>query len=169
MAVLSPRRETARLRPPHCFGERLGHRAIQTRLASPFPPVSLEHPQGFVVGWCHGAIGSLLLRPSKWLAPPGLTDRDAPRHQAAGTVHPSLPPRQSPAPGVGYDYGAELRNCAGGSFPRKNGQRYRLHLDFHQLDSYERFRSAHMTSPSPRLGLARAPQVFKTRGGIAIS
>src|SRR6516165_8303000 len=29
----------------------------------PFPTVSLEHPQGFVVGWCHGAIGSLLLRP----------------------------------------------------------------------------------------------------------
>jgi len=50
-----------------------------------------------------------------------------------GLVHPSLPPRQSPAPGVGYDYGAELGNCAGGSFPRKNGQRYRLHLVSHQL------------------------------------
>ena len=74
-------------------------------------------------------------------------------------VHPSLPPRQSPAPGVGYNYGAELGNCAGGSFPRKNGQRYRLHLDFHQLDSSERFRSAHMTSPSPRLGLARVPDL----------
>src|SRR6516164_6018153 len=74
MAVLPPRRETARLRPPNCFAERLGHRAIQTRLASPFPPVSLEHPEGFLVGRCHGAIGSLLLRPSKWLAPP-LADR----------------------------------------------------------------------------------------------
>src|SRR6516164_6589875 len=49
-----------------------------------------------------------------------------------GLVHPSLPPRQSPAPGVGYDYGAELGNCAGGSFPRKNGQRYRPHLDLNQ-------------------------------------
>lgn len=28
-------------------------------------------------------------------------------------------------------------------------------LDFHQLDSFERFRSAHLTSPSPSLGLAR--------------
>jgi hypothetical protein len=28
-------------------------------------------------------------------------------------------------------------------------------LDFHQLDSVERFRSAHVTSSSPRLGLAR--------------
>jgi len=28
-------------------------------------------------------------------------------------------------------------------------------LDFHQLDSFERFRSAHSTSSSPRLGLAR--------------
>src|SRR6516165_11918457 len=92
MAVLSPRRETARLRPPHCFGERLGHRAIQTRLASPFPPVSLEPPEGLLVGWCHGAIGSLLLRPSKWLAPPGLTDRDAPRHLAAETCTPELAP-----------------------------------------------------------------------------
>ena len=52
-----------------------------------------------------------------------------------GLVHPSLPPRQSPAPGVGYNYGAELGNCAGGSFPRKNGQRYRLHLDLHRQET----------------------------------
>src|SRR5215831_5873422 len=74
IAVLYPRRETARLLPPHCFGERIGHRANQKRLASPFPTVSLEHPEGLLVGWCHGAIGSLLLRPSKLLAPP-LSDR----------------------------------------------------------------------------------------------
>ena len=42
------------------------------------------------------------------------------------------PSPSSCAPGVGYDYGAELGNCAGGSFPRKNGQRYRLHLDLNQ-------------------------------------
>ena len=44
-----------------------------------------------------------------------------------GLVHPSFPPSWSPSPRVGYHYGAGLGKCAGGSFPRKNGQRYGLH------------------------------------------
>jgi hypothetical protein len=38
-----------------------------------------------------------------------------------GLVHPSLPSRKSPSPRVGYHCGAELGNCAGGSFPRNIG------------------------------------------------
>jgi len=87
-----PRRETARLPPPSSFGERIGHRAFYRRLASPFPQPALSALTGS--WWVSLTALSVRpgLRPSKLLAPPCLTDRDAHRHRAAGTCTPELAP-----------------------------------------------------------------------------
>jgi hypothetical protein len=93
-----PRRETARLPPPSSFSERIGHRAFPRRLASPFPQPALSTRPGLLVGIPHDAISSPWLRPSKLLAPPCLTDRDAHRHRAAGTCTPELAPKAVACP-----------------------------------------------------------------------
>jgi hypothetical protein len=118
IAVLHPRRETARLPTPNCL--RRAHRPSRNpeRLASPSPQSALSTlTSSKWVGVSTLSVRSLL-RPSKLLAPWS----DRPRRSRTGPpglLHPSLPPSKSPSSRVGYHYGAELGNCAGGSFPRK--------------------------------------------------
>jgi len=83
------------------------------------PTVSLEHPHGLLVGRCFDAISSPMATALEVARPP-LSDR--PRCSSASgrrDFYPSLPPSWSPSPEVGHCYGADLGNCAGGSFPRK--------------------------------------------------
>jgi hypothetical protein len=118
IAVLHPRRGTTRLPPPDYFGERIGHRTIQ----SAWHPHSPQSALSTLTGSQWVGVSTLsvrpLLRPSKLLAPWADRPRCSP-HRAAGTFTPELAPGRSPSPRVGYHYGAELGNCAGGSFPRK--------------------------------------------------
>jgi len=82
------------------------------------PTVSLEHPYGLLVGRCFDAISSPMATALEVARPP-LSDR--PRCTSASgrrDFYPSLPSSWSPSPRVGHCYGADLGNCAGGSFPR---------------------------------------------------
>ncbi len=130
------RRPAPRRGPPACPCPflRRAHRPSRTvnALGISNPTVSLEHPSRALGGCALSALSVRSpLRLSKLLAPWS----DRPRCSSASgrrvLLHPSLPPGRSPSPRVGYHYGADLGNCAGGSFPRKTdsvtGCAYRLH------------------------------------------